>query len=71
MQVITPKNKPSKVIYRPEKNVNLNNHRYSIANARKDLGYQPKYSYKDMLMDMKREMQGARFDFLKKKEKTL
>ena len=71
VQVFSPKNKPSKVIYRPEKNVNLNNHRYSIANARKDLGYQPKYSYKDMLIDMKREMQGARFDFLKKKGKTL
>ena len=54
------------IIYLPEKKVKLNNHRYDISNAIKDLDYHPEYSYKKMLMDMKEEMLNDRFSCIKK-----
>lgn len=49
--------KPSKIIYRPDKKVVLNNHHYSIDNAVQELGYKPKYFLKEMFADMKKEIE--------------
>ncbi|WP_428077378.1 NAD-dependent epimerase/dehydratase family protein [Candidatus Avelusimicrobium alvi] len=67
-EVFSPTNKPCIIKYRPEKKVQLNQHHYSIKNAKKDLGYKPAYSYKKMLEDMKKEMESKRFDCLKAKK---
>ena len=61
IDVFSPVNNKSKVVYRPDKKVHLNNHRYDISNAIKDLGYHPEYMYREMLEDMKKEMQSDRF----------
>mgnify|MGYP000050676465 CR=1 FL=1 len=61
IDVFSPVNNKSKVVYRPDKKVHLNNHRYDISNAIKDLGYHPEYTYREMLEDMKKEMQSDRF----------
>lgn len=61
IEVFSPKNKPSALIYRPDKKVHLNNHHYDISNAVKDLGYEPQYPYLKMLEDMKLEIQEDRF----------
>lgn len=63
IRVFSPTEKPSKIIYRPEKQ-SQNSYLYDIDNAKKDLGYEPKYNYIKMLKDMKYEMKGHRFDHL-------
>lgn len=61
VKVFSPKGKASHIEYRPEYNINLNNHRYSIDNAIKELNYQPKYYYIEMLKDIYCEMMSDRF----------
>lgn len=62
IEVFSPKENPSKLIYRPDIKVKLNNHHYNIDNVVRDLKYHPKYDYIAMLMDMKKEMLSHRFD---------
>lgn len=54
-ETFNPVGKPSKIIYRPDKKVALNNHHYNIDNAVQELGYRPKYFLKEMFEDMKEE----------------
>jgi UDP-glucose 4-epimerase len=61
--VFCPKDKTSRIIYRPEK-PSQNSYLYDISKAVDDFGYEPKYSYIEMLQDMKVEMTGHRFDHL-------
>ena len=70
IEVFSPKNNPSKVIYRPEKN-NQNSYHYDIQNAVEELGYQPGYDYISMLEDMVKEMKGNRFDHLKNSDVSI
>jgi len=70
IDVFSPKDNPSKIIYRPEK-PSQNSYLYDITNAREELGYEPKYNYRDMLVDMKKEMNGNRFDHLKDFDVTI
>lgn len=64
IEVFSPKNKPSEIIYKPEKN-NQNSYHYDIQNAIDELGYKPCFDYMDMLRDMAVEMKGNRFTHLK------
>jgi UDP-glucose 4-epimerase len=52
--------KVSKILYSPEK-PNAPQYIMSIDDARKELGYEPKYSYIEMLKDMKVERDAGRF----------
>lgn len=52
--------KKSNIIYRPEKN-NAPQYIMDIENAKEELGYKPKYSYIEMLKDMKKERELERF----------
>ena len=64
VKVFSPQNKPLPVIYRPEKPSQVG-FIYDISKTRLDLGYQPRFSYLDMLKDMKLEMENHRFAELK------
>lgn len=64
INVFSPKDNPSKIIYRPEK-PSQNSYLYDIENAKKELGYKPEYTYVKMLKDMKKEMLSNRFEHLK------
>lgn len=64
ISVFSPKDKPSEVIYRPEIKVSGLNYHYDIKNAVKELEYQPKYFHREMLEDMKKEMQQNRLHFV-------
>lgn len=55
IQTFSPKNNPSKIIYRPDINVKLNNHHYDIENVIQELGYKPQYPLQKMFDDMKKE----------------
>ena len=63
VEVFSPKDNPSPILYKPEK-PSQNSYLYDIENAKKELGYQPQYSYKEMLLDMRKEMNGDRFAHL-------
>lgn len=63
IEIFSPSDNPSKIIYKPEK-PSQNSYLYDIDNAKKDLGYKPNYDYLSMLEDMKKEMNGHRFDHL-------
>jgi len=55
IDVFSPPENPSPVTYRPDL-PSQNSYVYDISNAVRDLGYQPRYPYREMLVDMKQEM---------------
>lgn len=61
VEVFSPENNKSKLFYRPDVKICLNNHHYCIDNVLKDLKYRSKYDYISMLEDMKIEMKSDRF----------
>ena len=60
VEVFGDKNNKSNIIMRPEK-PNAPQYIMDISNAKEDLGYEPKYNYIDMLIDMKKERDLDRF----------
>lgn len=52
--------KESEIIYRPDK-PNARSYTMDISKAKKELGYEPKYSYIEYLQDFKKEMELDRF----------
>ncbi|MFA6133497.1 MAG: NAD(P)-dependent oxidoreductase [Phycisphaerae bacterium] len=64
VEVFSPKDHPSKIIYRPDKPNGVHTYLYDISKAKRDLGYQIRYPYIKMLEDYKIEMQGKRFAHL-------
>ncbi len=69
IRVFSPRDCPSKIIYRPNKPNSLKPFLYDISKAKRDLGWSPKYHYDEMLVDYKREMENGRFRFLIEKKK--
>jgi len=61
-----PKDK-SKIIYCPDKPSQVS-YLYDISKAKRDLGYEVKYSYIHMLNDMKHEMDNSLYEIILKKE---
>lgn len=60
VEVFSPKDNPSKIIYCPEK-TNSGGFSLDITNAKEELGYEPKYGIKELLEDYKEEMKVNRF----------
>jgi len=60
IEVFSPKNKKSSLIFCPEKR-NSMEYIMDISNAKDELGYEPKYDYLAYLNDYKIEMNSARF----------
>ena len=56
IKVFSPKENPSKIIYKPEKR-DCDDFVMDISNAKEDLNYTPKYDYISYLEDYKKEMQ--------------
>ena len=63
VEVFATDGKKSKLIYKPEK-ASFTSFVMDIEKAKKELGYQPKYFYKEYLEDYKKEMELKRFDEL-------
>jgi len=62
IKVFSPPDKPSKLIYRPDiEEVRKISCIFDISKAKKDLGWEPKYSYEEGLTDYKKEMELQRF----------
>lgn len=60
IDVFSPKENPSEIIYRPEKKSG-GGFLMDVSNAKQELGYEPKYSCKDLFEDYKKEMGIKRF----------
>lgn len=55
--------KESKIIYRPEKQNNTPSFLFSMEKAKRDFGFEPKYtSYIDMMIDYKKELDSGRWN---------
>lgn len=63
IDVFCDKKNKSKIIECPEKRTCVQTH-MNIENARKELGYEPQYGYKEYLEDYKKEMNSNRFEGL-------
>lgn len=60
ISVFSPENNPSPIIYKPEKKSG-GGFLMDISNAKEELGYEPKYSCRDLFEDYKQEMKLNRF----------
>lgn len=66
VDVFSPKDKKSSIVMRPDK-VCSGGFLMDIENAKKELGYEPKYSCRDLFEDYKKEMEIKRFAELRMK----
>jgi UDP-glucose 4-epimerase len=71
IRVFSPPGKRSEILYQPEKPHYLESYVYDVGKARDILGWQPKYSFEDMLRDYRKERESGRFSFLIQKRKAL
>ena len=68
IEVFNPENKKSRIIYSPKKR-NAQQFVLDISKTIKELGYQPRYSWKDYLLDFKKDMETQPFAKLWGEEK--
>lgn len=66
IDVFSPKNKKSKIVYLPKK-PSGGGFLMDVSNAVQELGYSPMYDVKKLFMEYKKEMNLGRFDELRKK----
>ncbi|HWY12482.1 MAG TPA: NAD(P)-dependent oxidoreductase [Bacteroidia bacterium] len=71
IKVFSPKDKPSKIVYLPEKPNSVDPCVYDISKAKRELGWEPKYSFVDILADYKKEMESGKWEFLLKRKKRM
>ena len=66
IDVFSPKDKPSKIIYKPEK-VSSGGFLMNVDNAKEELGYEPVYTCRKLFENYKEEMELHRFDSIRRK----
>jgi UDP-glucose 4-epimerase len=66
------KGKPDqKIIFRPDKQNSIDPFLYNNEKAKRELGWSPKYSFSELLVDYKKEMESRRFQYLIKKRQQM
>jgi UDP-glucose 4-epimerase len=71
IRVFSSPGKRSEIRYQPETPHYFESYVYDIGKAREILGWQPEYSFEDMLRDYRKERESGRFAFLIQKRKAL
>lgn len=69
IRVFSPPDRPSEIRYRREKPNLIESYFYDITKAKRVMGWEPKYSFEDMLIDYRKEMESGRFDYLVEKRR--
>ncbi len=63
-EVFSSKDHPIQVVYRPELPEKKKSYYFDIGHAKRDFGWEPVYSYRDILVDYDKEVQSGRFKSL-------
>jgi UDP-glucose 4-epimerase len=71
VRVFSPPGKQSELRNRPEKPNLVETYVYDIGKAKRTLGWEPKYSFEDMLRDYQSEKDSGRFSFLVEKRNMM
>ncbi|MES2131532.1 MAG: NAD(P)-dependent oxidoreductase [Bacteroidota bacterium] len=71
INVFSSKENPSKIIYKPEKPNSIDPCVYDISKAKKELNWEPMYSFEDILIDYKKEMDSGKWGFLLERKKRM
>jgi len=71
IRVFSPPGRQSKILHRPDRPNLIESYVYDIEKARRAFGWQPKYSFEEMLIDYRKEMESGRFAFLVEKRRML
>jgi UDP-glucose 4-epimerase len=71
VRLFSPKGKPSSFTYAPDRPNSVEPFHYDIRKARQDLQWFPRYLVKEMLEDIKKEMESERFGFLLEKRRKM
>jgi len=71
IRVFSSPSSPSEIRYQPDKPNLIETYVYDIGKARRELGWQPEYSFEEMLIDYRKEMESERFAFLVEKRRML
>ncbi len=66
-----PQGSEPQLIFRPDKANGIESYFYDISKAKKDLGWEPQYSFAEMIADYKREMEVKRFEYLVEKRRRM
>ena len=69
IDVFSPKDHPSPISYDPSR-PDAPEYIFDVSKTRRLLGYEPKYAYRDYLLDFKKEMKAQRFALLWGKEEA-
>lgn len=59
------------IIFRPERKNSIDPFLYDNTKAERELGWSPKYTFCDLLMDYKKEMESGKFQYLIKKRQQM
>ena len=70
-KVFSRGNRIVEIIYKPEKPNSIEPFIYDNSKAKKELGWTPRFTLEEMLVDYKREMESGKFSFLVEKRKQL
>lgn len=62
---------PPQIIERPEKSNGMEAFLYDISKAKRVLAWSPEYSFKDMLIDYKKEFESKKYEYLVDKRKKM
>jgi UDP-glucose 4-epimerase len=71
VKIFSKNRKPSKIIYNQDKPNLIESFIYDISKAKRELGWFPKYSYEDMLLDYKKEMESGKLNFLLERKERM
>jgi len=69
IRVFSPPDRRSDIRYRPELPNLIESYFYDIGKAERTFGWRPKYSFEDMLIDYRKEMDSGRFAYLVEKRR--
>lgn len=71
IKIFSTQENPSKIVYYPEKQNSIDPCVYDISKAKKDLGWEPEFSFEDMLIDYRKEMDSGKWGFLLGRKKRM
>jgi len=66
-----PQGSEPQLIYKPDKPNGIESYFYDISKAKRDLDWEPKYSFSDMIADYKKELETERFCYLVEKRRQM